>query len=163
MCKHKIFSAINHCCTINFCLPENCCIFIKIIERIVMFWYHLLYYFFLSFHTVFTLFNILGWIWKKTRLANFITLTLTAFSWFGLGIFYGFGYCFLTDWHWQVLHKLGHHDLPYSYIKYLIFRLLGTNVNEELVETLTIVVFVLAFMLSIWFNFAKKIFFRKKP
>ena len=135
----------------------------RIIERRVMFWYHLLDYFFLSFHTVFTLFNVIGWIWKKTRLANFITLMLTALSWFGLGIFYGFGYCFLTDWHWQVLHKLGHNNLPYSYIKYIILRLFDFSINEGLAETTTMVVFVLAFILSVWFNFAKKIFFRKKP
>ncbi len=133
----------------------------KIIECGVMFWYHVFDYFFLLFHTVFTLFNVFGWIWKKIRLVNFITLSLTGLSWFGLGIFFGFGYCFLTDWHWQVLHKLGHDNLPYSYIKYLILRLFDVDVNEKLADTATLVVFLLSFLLSVWFNFAKKIFFRK--
>jgi len=127
-----------------------------------MFWYHFLDYFFLVFHTVFTLFNIFGWIWKKTRLANFITLSLTGLSWFGLGIFYGWGFCPFTEWHWQVLEKLGNHNLPYSYIKYLLFRLLGLNFNEELIETATLVVFILAVLLSVYFNFLRKLIFRKK-
>ncbi|HNW88487.1 MAG TPA: DUF2784 domain-containing protein [Bacteroidales bacterium] len=127
-----------------------------------MFWYHVLDYFFLIFHTVFTLFNIIGWIWKKTRLANFITLSLTGLSWFGLGIFYGWGFCFLTEWHWQVLHKLGNTNLPYSYIKYILARLLGLQVGEELANMGTLVVFILAFMLSVWFNFIRKLIFRKQ-
>ncbi len=123
-----------------------------------MFWVHVLDYFFLVFHTALTLFNILGWIWKKTRLANFITLSLTALSWFGLGLFYGIGFCPLTEWHWQVLEKLGQHNLPYSYITYIIHRLTGLEVNDRLVEVSTAVVFFLSFFISGYLNF----FLRKK-
>ena len=118
--------------------------------------YHFLDYFFLIFHTILTLFNLLGWIWKKTRLANFITLILTGIAWFGLGIFYGIGYCPLTDWHWSVLEKLGHHDMPYSYIKYLIERLTGLNANANIVEISTVVGFFLALIISVYLNFFKK-------
>jgi len=31
------------------------------------------------------------------------SLLLTAFSWFVLGIWYGWGYCVCTDWHYMVL------------------------------------------------------------
>ena len=123
-----------------------------------MFWYHFLDYFFLIFHTGLTLFNVIGWIWRKTRLANFITLSLTALSWFGLGLIYGIGFCPLTEWHWQVLAKLGQHDLPYSYIKYILERLLGIDVNALLVEISTAVVFFAAFIVSVYLNF-----FRKTP
>lgn len=126
-----------------------------------MFWYHFLDYFFLIFHTVFTVFNVFGWIWKKTRLVNFITLSLTALSWFGLGIFYGIGFCPLTEWHWQVLEKLGHNNLPYSYIKYLVSRLTTIEINENFANICTVVVFVLAFILSLYFNFFRKKFIRK--
>jgi hypothetical protein len=68
-----------------------------------MFWYHLLDYLFLIFHSTLALFIVFGWIWHKTRLTNFITLALIALSWFGLGLFYGIGFCPLTEWHWQVL------------------------------------------------------------
>jgi len=126
-----------------------------------MFWYHVLDYFFLIFHTILTLFNIVGWIWRKIRLANFITLSLTALSWFGLGLFYGIGFCPLTEWHWQVLEKLGVRNLPYSYIQYLIYRLAHVNMNPNLVEIATAVVFIIAFFASTYLNFIKGRFIHK--
>lgn len=122
-----------------------------------MFWYHLLDYLFLIFHSLLTLFNVFGWIWRKTRLMNFITLALTALSWFGLGLFYGIGFCPLTEWHWQVLRKLGKHDLPYSYITYIIHRLIGIDVNTRWVEISTVVLFFIAFFLSGYLNFYLRI------
>jgi hypothetical protein len=118
-----------------------------------MFWFHFLDYFFLIFHAVLTLFNLLGWIWKKTRMANFILLMLTGFAWFGLGIFYGIGYCPLTEWHWEVLEKLGHNAMPYSYITYLIHRITGFNPNPHYVEIGTVVGFVIAVIMSVYLNF----------
>jgi hypothetical protein len=58
--------------------------------------------FFIIFHSVLICFNLFGWIPKALRKWNLFSLILTTFSWFILGIFYGFGYCFLTDWHWEV-------------------------------------------------------------
>ena len=61
---------------------------------------HLADIFFVVFHTALILFNMAGWIWKKTRLANLITLLLTGSSWLVLGLIVGsLGYCPLTDWH----------------------------------------------------------------
>jgi hypothetical protein len=117
-----------------------------------MFWYYFLDYFFLIFHSFLTLFNLLGWIWKKTRKINLITLILTGLSWFVLGIFYGTGYCPLTDWHWHVLEKLGKHDLPYSYIKYLILRLTSLDVNASFVEYVTVIGFFVALVISVILN-----------
>ena len=54
------------------------------------------------FHLTLTLFNLTGWILKKTRKLHLVVLMVTAASWFVLGIWYGWGYCPLTDWHWQV-------------------------------------------------------------
>ncbi len=125
-------------------------------KKCVMWKYYFLDYFFLIFHSALTLFNLLGWIWKKTRLVNFITLMLTGFAWFGLGIFYGIGFCPLTDWHWQVLEKLGKHDLPYSYIKYLIDRLTGWDVNANVMEISTVVGFFFAVIMSVYMNFLQK-------
>ncbi|MCK4992787.1 MAG: DUF2784 family protein, partial [Bacteroidales bacterium] len=78
--------------------------------------------FFTFFHTCLVIFNLFGWIWKKTRRLNLICLLLTAASWFILGIFYGLGYCPLTDWHFNILRKLGHTDLPDSYLSFLFTR-----------------------------------------
>ncbi|MBT3271653.1 MAG: DUF2784 family protein, partial [Spirochaetales bacterium] len=53
------------------------------------------------FHSCVIIFNLTGWIWRKTRIPHLILIGLTAFSWFVLGIWYGFGYCPSTDWHWR--------------------------------------------------------------
>jgi hypothetical protein len=108
--------------------------------------------FFIIFHTSLIIFNLFGWIWIKTRKANLITLSLTFFAWFGLGIFYGIGFCPITEWHWQVLYKLGKTDLPNSYISYLITRLTGVRLGDNLVDTMTMILFLSALIISVVMN-----------
>jgi len=115
--------------------------------------YHFLNILFFIFHSGLTLFNLFGWIWKRTRKWNLLTLSLTGFSWFILGIWYGFGYCPSTDWHWQVRMKLGYYDMPSSYIKFLIDSLTGLNVNAHLVDIAALVLLLAAFMISLGLNF----------
>ena len=115
-------------------------------------WYQFLNIFFFVFHSVFTLFNMVGWIFPRTRKLHLITLSLTAFSWFILGIWYGWGYCVCTDWHWDVRDKLGYEDRSGSYIHFLILKLTGADLDAELVERGTLIVFLLSFALSIWLN-----------
>lgn len=107
---------------------------------------------FIIFHTVLILFNLFGWIWKASRRWNLATLLLTAFSWLGLGIWYGFGYCPCTDWHWMIRRKLGYTDMPNSYIKFLIEQLTGINVSAAVVDTGTVVFFALALVGSLYVN-----------
>ena len=123
--------------------------------------YQALNIFFFIFHSIFTLFNIIGWGFRKTRKLHLITMALTAFSWFVLGIWYGWGYCFCTDWHWSVREKLGYNDHSVSYIHFLIFKLTGVDLNPQLVEHATLVIFVLSFLISAWLNF-KYLLFRKQ-
>lgn len=108
--------------------------------------------FFFVFHTAFTLFNITGWIFRKTRKWHLLTLALTAFSWFVLGIWYGWGYCFCTDWHWEVRRKLGYHDESNSYIHFLILKITGLNLPVALVDSVTLIVFIVSALLSIVLN-----------
>jgi hypothetical protein len=79
---------------------------------------------FFVFHTSWMLFNCVGWAWRRTRRWHLATVTLTALSWFGLGIWYGWGYCPCTEWHWQVRARLGYDD-PASYIQLLVRELTG--------------------------------------
>jgi hypothetical protein len=115
--------------------------------------YELLNIFFLFFHTAWMLFNLFGWIWKRTRKWNLLSLLLTAFSWFGLGIWYGWGYCPCTHWHWMVRRELGYMNMPNSYIKFLIELFTGFDVNATLVDTATAVLFSLALMASVYVNY----------
>jgi len=113
--------------------------------------------FFLSFlHIAFTLFNLLGWIWPRTRKLHLITMGATAASWFILGIWYGWGYCFLTDWQWTVKEKLGETNLPSSFIKYFADKLTGSDIDPSLVNTTTLVCFIAAVGLTIYVNFFKR-------
>jgi hypothetical protein len=115
--------------------------------------YRILDIFFVIFHTSLTLFNMFGWIWRKTRVANLITLALTGGSWLILGLIVGMiGYCPLTDWHFNILYKLGKTDLPISYIKYLADRLTGLNFDQTLVDNATLYGFLIAFMISLVLN-----------
>lgn len=114
--------------------------------------YELLNIFFLLFHTVLVLFNLLGWIWKQTRRWNLYTLLATAFSWFGLGIWYGLGYCPCTHWHWLVRREIGYTDMPSSYIKFLIQEWTGFSVEADIVDAGTAILFFLALAISIYLN-----------
>jgi len=112
--------------------------------------------FFYVFHIVLILFNLFGWTVKPWRKLNLISLSLTALSWFGLGIFYGWGYCFLTDWHWDIRLKLGKDITSNSYIHFLIEQITGINLSEGLVDALTVSCFFLAFAISIWLNYKSR-------
>lgn len=125
--------------------------------------YHVLDIFFMVFHSALILFNVLGWIWKRTRQMNLITLLLTGSSWLIIGWIVGIpGYCPLTDWHFSVLEKLGRTGLPNSYIKYLADRITGLNFNPALVDNATLFVFLAVLVLSIALNMKYYIVKRKQ-
>jgi hypothetical protein len=115
--------------------------------------YQFLNIFFFVFHTLFMIFNCTGWAWKKTRRWNLYTLLLTAASWFFLGIWFGWGYCACTDWHWDVREKLGYFDQSKSYVHFLLLKLTGTDFNKDLVEKTTLMVFFASLALSIALNY----------
>ncbi len=108
--------------------------------------------FFFIFHSALMIFILFGWTWKKTRLANLIVILLTAFSWFVLGIWYGFGFCPSTEWHWQVREKLGHYHMPTSYTKFLVDSLTGLDVSQKIVDVFAVLFLILAFISSVWMN-----------
>ena len=111
--------------------------------------------FFIGFHTILILFNVFGWLVPRWRFANFISLSLTAFSWFILGIWFGWGYCVCTDWHWQIREMLGYQNTSSSYIHFLILELTNINIPTKLVDTTTAIVFFAVFLISIYLNLRK--------
>jgi hypothetical protein len=113
---------------------------------------NLLDIFFVVFHTSLIIFNLFGWTLRKTRKLNLITLILTGASWFILGLFYGIGYCPLTDWHYTILSKLGHTSLPHSYIKYLIERIFAIDINPNLIDKATFLSWLIALLVSAGMN-----------
>lgn len=114
--------------------------------------YVFLNYFFVFFHGSLTLFNLTGWIWKKTRRIHLFTIGITILSWVGLGIFYGWGYCPCTHWHWLVKIRLGETNLPASYIKYYADYLTGMNWDPYTIDMATATCGISALLLSCWLN-----------
>jgi hypothetical protein len=115
--------------------------------------YHILDIFFIIFHSSLVIFNLFGWIFRKTRILNLITLTLTGASWLFLGLMVGtLGFCPLTEWHFNILIRMGERNLPDSYIKYLIDRITGLNINASLVDKITLYSFLAALSISIFLN-----------
>jgi len=109
-------------------------------------------FFFILFHTCLIFFNLFGWMFRKTRVWNLITLLLTGSSWFILGIFYGIGFCPVTEWHYQVLEKMGETNLPVSYIEYIAERFLPVDVNPQMADIFTVGLFFIALILSTVLN-----------
>ncbi len=117
---------------------------------------------FFLFHTAFILFILAGWLFKPARRLHLAACLLTAFSWFVLGLHYGFGYCPFTDWHWTEREHLGHTNMPQSYIKFLLDAATGGDADAFWVDAATVVVFFLVVMASLWINLRPSAYFPKK-
>lgn len=98
-------------------------------------------------HTVWIAFNCLGWIWRRTRPWQLATVSLTALSWFGLGLWFGWGYCPCTDWHWQVRERLGFSDPP-SYIQLLVREVTGIELATDVANAVAVVTLVVTGLLG---------------
>lgn len=108
--------------------------------------------FFVVFHSTLVIFNLAGWIWKRTRRLHLVLLSLTLLSWTLLGLFFGFGYCPCTDWHWEVKRRLGERDLPSSYIEYYLDRITPFDWAPATVDALVLGLSLMAFGMSVWLN-----------
>lgn len=104
-------------------------------------------------HLALVVFNLFGWIPRATRKAHLITIALTAASWLGLGIWFGTGYCPLTDWQWDVKEKLGERNLPPNFIEYWAEKLTGRDYDTSFVGLMITIFFALAAGLSLYVNF----------
>jgi hypothetical protein len=100
-----------------------------------------------------------GWLSPATRREHFIFVLLTAASWFVLGIWFGMGYCPVTDWQWRIKEQLGEHNLPNSFIKYYADKITGSSFSPSLIDAITVACFGVAGLLSVYFNF----FHRRRP
>jgi hypothetical protein len=106
-------------------------------------------------HVAIILFVLTGWILPQTRKLHLIVLFATILSWIGLGIFYGWGYCFWTDWHWQVQDLLGK-EHPASYIKLLADSLTGQEWDSGLVDLGTALVFGIVVVTTVYVNLRQR-------
>jgi hypothetical protein len=118
---------------------------------------HILDYFFIIFHTVLILFNVFGWIIPRWRFSNLIVLSLTAVSW-GFWVWYGYGYCLFTDWHWRIRELL--------ILMTVILTSTDSKTNRDSlsgkwIDLTTAIVFFTSYFISIYFA-VKKIILNQK-
>ena len=111
--------------------------------------------FFFVFHTGLVIFVVVGWAFRRTRLAHLVVVGLTGLSWFGLGLWYGIGYCPSTEWHWQIRQRLGYGPMPDSYLKFVVDALTGLNVNGRAVDIVAFVSFLGVACVSLALNVAR--------
>lgn len=109
--------------------------------------------FYTCLHLLIIGFNLFGWIWPKTRNLHLIVVSVTLLCWFGLGIWYGWGYCPVTEWQWDVKEKLGEINLPNSFVKYFADKITGRDFPSSLVDRVTLISFLVAIGITIYVNF----------
>ncbi len=106
-------------------------------------------------HLLFIGFFLFGWCFKKFRNLHYYSVLIVGVSWFLLGLYYGFGYCPLTDYHWRIKEMRGEHDLPYSFIEYVIEASTGHDVSSDLVNYITLMLFLSIFILSLYLRYVR--------
>jgi hypothetical protein len=98
-------------------------------------------------HSIWIGFICIGWAWKRTRRLHLAAVVLTALSWFALGAWFGWGYCPMTDWHWQVRERLGYQDPP-SYVQLLVRAVTGIELTRRTADVLALTTLGLAAALT---------------
>ena len=109
--------------------------------------------FFELIHILVILFSLIGWVFPKSRRLHRYHLAIILISWLGLGYFYGFGYCFLTDWHWQIKAEMGVLNLPSSYITYLLEKINLNMFSEKTVEYATALILLLSIFANLYLSY----------
>jgi len=104
--------------------------------------------FFHLIHLAIVFFFLFGWLSSKTLLAHFLLSILILFSWSGLGIFYGFGYCLVTDIQWKIKKRMGQEPYTEYYIKYMLDKLTGLDLNSHTVNAITTYTFFIILLMS---------------
>jgi hypothetical protein len=114
---------------------------------------HFLNFFFFTFHSLWMLFNCVGWIWKRTRPWHLLTILLTAASWLLVAWWLGYdwGYCLCTDWHWRVRDRLGYHNDP-SYTQQMVRSFTSLEVPRTLADGVTLGIMVVVTLLTLVLN-----------
>ena len=100
-------------------------------------------------HLAIILFSALGWLVATLRPLHLVLQGLILFSWFGLGYFKGWTYCFLTDLHWRVKQALGRPATSETYMKLLADWVFARDVDAALVNKVTVTVFFTTTLLSL--------------
>lgn len=92
-------------------------------------------------HLSVIIFFLVGWLFEKMRIHHFILSILILLSWFGLGAFFGFGYCLITDIQWKIKRQLKREPDTEFYVKYMIDKITGFDTNPAFIKRMTIFIY----------------------
>lgn len=101
------------------------------------------------FHISLVSFILFGWIFPGIRKTHLAIVALTGISWMIFSSVNVYGDCIITEWHWQILSRLGKTDLPETYTQYLFERITGILVMKGTALTITRMVWLFIFILSL--------------
>lgn len=104
--------------------------------------------FFHLVHLSIVFFFLFGWLSERTLLAHFILSVLILFSWCGLGLLFGFGYCLVTDIQWKIKKRMGEEPYTEYYIKYMLDKVTRFDTNPNTVNAITTYSFFIIFIIS---------------
>lgn len=97
-----------------------------------------------------------GWLLAGAEKWHLALVIVIGFSWYGLGLRYGIGYCVLTDWQWRVRKKLGETPEHGSFVQLLLERASGLHLNAKQVKLFAYAVYWVSAVISIYINFIEK-------
>jgi hypothetical protein len=107
---------------------------------------------FFVLHAALILFNMFGWAFRATRKWLLVTLGLTAASWFIVGYWWGWGYCFCTDWHFAIRRARGFDEYDATYIQLLARVLIGQGMSDAFAQNLALATFIAMLICTAWAN-----------
>ena len=112
----------------------------------------LLNIFFFALHNALIVFNLVGWVWPRSRQLHLVTMGATLFSWVVMGAWYGWGYCLCADWHFQIRRQLGIHGNESSYTEMLFNQIPGITLNRTFADIVTVggLILILMATATVW-------------
>ncbi|MDH3349261.1 MAG: DUF2784 family protein [Desulfobulbaceae bacterium] len=110
----------------------------------------LLNIFFHIIHLSIIFFFLFGWLVEKTRFLHFILSILILLSWYGLGAFFGFGYCIVTDIQWKIKRRLKQEPATEFYVKYMIDKVTGLDTNQNFINGMTTYIYYGIMLIAIF-------------
>ena len=100
-------------------------------------------------HLLLIVFIAFGWIFPDYRKAHLFVVLITGCSWIIFGFEYGANNCILTNWHYQILQKMGEINLPETYTQYALKRFTGFTVPTHSALLLTRSSWLISLVLSL--------------
>lgn len=99
-------------------------------------------------HLSIIFFFLFALLFEELRMVHFVLSILIFLSWFGLGAFFGFGYCLVTDIQWKIKRLLKQEPTTEYYVKYMIDKVTGLDTNPVFINRMTTYIYFIILTIS---------------